>query len=232
MSAGMERPVIRFLFDFISPYSYLGWTQIHGVARRAGADVEPVPVLFAALLDAHGQKGPGEIAPKRVYLFKDVFRRAHALGVPFAPPPAHPFNPLLALRVASLPLDTEARRRLIDGLFKAVWGGGGGVESPAAVAPVLAEAGLDGEAILREAQTPEAKARLRAQTDEAVAAGAFGVPTMIVGGELFWGADSLGHLEAYLRGEDPMAGAGAELLARWMAAPATATRKGAGTREA
>ena len=102
--------MIRFHFDFISPYAYLAWTQIHALAARHGRSVEPVPVLFAALLDHHGTKGPAEIPAKRRYLMFDVVRKARALGVPIGPPPAHPFDPLLALRVASVPMDAQATR--------------------------------------------------------------------------------------------------------------------------
>lgn len=220
----MSAPAVRFLFDFISPYAYLAWTQIHAAAARGGATVEPVPVLFAALLDANGQKGPAEIPSKRLYLFKDTLRRARRLGVPFVSPPSHPFNPLLSLRAASLPLPEDARRRLIDALFAAAWGGGRGVEGPAEVAAAASAAGLDGEAVVREASTPASKARLRQQTEAALAAGAFGVPTMLAGDELFWGFDALDLVEARLRGEDPVLGADAE-VARWAQTPATATRK-------
>src|SRR5512140_3653821 len=96
---------IRFCFDYVSPYAYLAWTQIHALAARHGREVTPVPVLFAALLDAAGTKGPAEIPAKRGYVFKDVLRSAHRLRVPLVPPPAHPFNPLLALRVSSLDLE-------------------------------------------------------------------------------------------------------------------------------
>ena len=95
---------LLFYFDFISPYAFLAWTQIRGIAARCEREVEPVPVLFAGLLNAHDQKGPAEIPAKRRYLFKDIARKAHRLGVAsVAPPPAHPFNPLLPLRIASLP---------------------------------------------------------------------------------------------------------------------------------
>jgi 2-hydroxychromene-2-carboxylate isomerase len=220
----VSAPEIRFLFDFLSPYAYLAWAQVHATAERAGATVEPVPVLFAALLNAHGQKGPAEIPPKRVYIFKDAYRRAKGLGLRLSMPPTHPFNPLLALRAASLPAPAPARRRFIDALFAATWGGGRGIEGPAEVAAAAAAAGLDGAALVAEAQTPEAKARLRQQTDDALAAGAFGVPTMLVGDELFWGFDALGHVEAYLRGEDPLAEASPDLLARWTAISPSANR--------
>lgn len=213
--------VIRFLFDYLSPYSYLAWTQIHALAGRNDAIVEPVPVLFAGLLDAHGQKGPAEIPAKRLYIFKDVLRRAHALGVPLSTPPSHPFNPLLALRVSSIALPPGPRRALIDGLFRATWGGGPGVTEPEHILAIAKEAGLDGQSLIDAAAAPETKALLRRQTEDAIAAGAFGVPTLFIDDELFWGLDSLDFVERHLRGEDML---DPEALARWSATQPSANR--------
>lgn len=211
---------VRFLFDFLSPYAYLAWHRVHEVALPHGAEVVPEPVLLAALLTHHGNVGPAEIPAKRRYVFLDVLRSAAALGVPFHPPPAHPFPPLLALRVAGLEAEPAVRRRLVDALFTAVWGGGPGVEDPAHVDALAAAAGVP-DAVAR-ASEPEAKERLRAATERALAAGVFGVPTMIVDDELFWGLDSLGHLERRLAGLPPVATG--ELLA-WLERPASATRR-------
>lgn len=214
---------LQFLFDFLSPYAYLVWTQVHAIAARNGLEVEPVPVLFAGLLDAHGQKGPAEIPAKRRYTFKDAARKAHALGLPpLRPPPTHPFNPLLALRVASLPLEREPRRQLIDRLFAATWVDGTGVESPASVAAAASSIGLDGAALIRAAGEPDTKARLRARTDEAIASGVFGVPTVLVRGELFWGTDGLQFVEPFLRGDEPP-----HMERAWLDLQASATRKAA-----
>src|SRR6478609_9371424 len=139
----MKEIPIRFYFDFISPYSYLAWTQIQGLASRTHSRIEPIPILFAAILNAIGQKGPAEIPPKRIYLFKDVYRRAHRFGVPLVPPPHHPFNPLLALRVASIPQSAGQRHQLINALFAATWGGGSGIENPEQVAAIINRLGLD-----------------------------------------------------------------------------------------
>lgn len=213
---------IRVYFDFISPYAYLAWTQIHALAGRHGRAVEPVPVLFAAMLDAWGHKGPAEIPPKRAYLFKDALRRARRAGVPLSPPPTHPFNPLLALRLASLPMDVATQRALITALFHATWGGGGGVTDPAAVAALADAVGLDGAAVVREAGGAEAKERVRAQTAAAIAEGAFGVPTLLVDGELFWGFDAFGDIDAKLRGDDPIDDAA---LRRWHDLEASSVRR-------
>jgi 2-hydroxychromene-2-carboxylate isomerase len=212
---------IRFYFDYISPYAYLAWTQIHALAARHGRRVEPIAVLFAALLNANGQKGPAEIPSKRIYLFKDTLRKAHRLGVPFSMPPTHPFNPLLALRVSSLQMDEERRRSVVDTFFKATWAGGDGIEDPVSVARILSENGLDGEALVAEAAGSDAKARLRRQTDEALALGAFGVPTIIAGGELFWGLDAFDAMDDHLGGRGP---AERELLERWANLKASASR--------
>ncbi len=191
---------IAFHFDFISPYAYLAWTQIHALAARAGREVTPVPTLLAPLLAHGGTRGPAEIPAKRVYTFVDVMRSAHVLGVPMAPPPSHPFNPLLALRVASLEMPPAGRRRLVDALFAAVWATRQGVETPEKVAAAAIGAGFDGADLVRRAGDQPAKDGLRKQTDDAIASGIFGVPTMMVDGHMFWGLDSFGHLERQLRG--------------------------------
>jgi len=215
-------PSLAFFFDFISPYAYVAWKGIRAVGARHGRTVEVVPVLFAAILDAHGQKGPAEIPAKREFTFRDAYRKAHRAGLPpLRPPPSHPFNPLLALRVASVPMDRDASYRLVDALFDAAWMTGSGVETAERVGEAIVAAGLDAPTLLAEATSAEGKARVRAATDAAIARGAFGVPTMIADGELFWGTDGLEFLDAFLRGEDPVP----RDLA-WAQRPTSATRPG------
>lgn len=188
-------PTLDFAFDFISPYARFGWSCIQPLAAEHGYAVRPIPVLFAAMLDHHGQLGPAEIPAKRRHTFMDCQRTAKRLGIPFAPPPAHPFNPLLALRVASLP---EATPGLITALFDEVWGGGRGVTDPAVVAEVAAAHGIS-DALAR-AGTPEAKAAVRDATETAIRRGAFGVPTVWVGEAMFWGHDTFANLAEHLAG--------------------------------
>lgn len=214
---------VELYFDFISPFAYLAWQRVHRVVGDHGRELVLRPVLFAALLDHWGQLGPAEIPPKREYIFKQVLRRAHALGVPLAPPPRHPFNPLLSLRLAALSLEPGPRRALIDLLFRAAWAGGPGVDDPAVVATLLGDAGFDADALLAQATDAEHKRALIAATKDALARGVFGVPTMVVDGELFWGEDSLDDLAAHLRGEDPV---NQDMLARWAELPAGAQRPG------
>ena len=213
---------IRFFFDAISHNAWIAWTQIHPLAARYGRRVEPVPVLFAGLLAAHGQLGPAEIPAKTVWMVRDLLRKANLLGVELEPPPSHPFNPLLSLRIAGLPMPDDVRHRLVEGLFRAVWTGGPGVTDPEAVAAIATAAGLDGPRAVQQAQGAEAKQRLRRATDDAIAAGVFGVPSMIVDGELFWGFDDFRHLELFLAGKDPL---DREALVRWGQLRPTAWRR-------
>jgi 2-hydroxychromene-2-carboxylate isomerase len=217
---------LRFYFDYLSPYAYLAWTRVHELVAPYSLPVEPVPILLAALLQHNRTRGPAEVPARRIYLFRDIVRIAHRHGIPLEPPPAHPFNPLLALRVSSIDMPPEVRRRLVDGLFAAVWAGGPGVTDPATVAQIATAAGLDGSAALSAAGSEEIKNRLRQNTEQAVAAGVFGVPTLVIEragapAELFWGFDSFPAITRFLDGQDPIT---PELVARWAAIPVGVTR--------
>ena len=196
--------VARFYFDYVSPNAYLAWTRLPALAEEYGVAIEPVPVLFAGLLEAHGQLGPAEVRPKLQWMFKNNLRKAALLGVPINPPVFHPFNPLLALRVSSLPLAPSERWKLVGALFRAVWVRGLHVSEALVVRALAGEVGLDGATLIDQANQADGKARLRRQTDDAIACGVFGVPTVEVGGELFWGYDDLPHVELALAGRDPL----------------------------
>jgi 2-hydroxychromene-2-carboxylate isomerase len=193
---------IRFYFDYISSNAYLARECLPALAEKHGFEIEPVPVLFAGLLEAHGQLGPAEVRPKALWMAKNNLRKAAILGLPLNPPIHHPFNPLLALRVSSLPLEPTERFALIEALFRAVWVREMHVSEPAVVEQIGDELDLGGAALVAQATEPECKARLRQQTDDAIARGVFGVPSMGVGDEIFWGYDDLPYLERFLAGAD------------------------------
>ena len=134
-----------------------------------------------------------------------MLRKAQALNLPLAPPHSHPFNPLAPMRASCCALGDVQRLQLIDRLFRATWAEGAPVSEAAMVARLAGECALDGVALIAESQTESVKARLRNNTDEALAAGVFGVPTMLVRGELFWGFDDLEYLEQFLSGRDSLA---------------------------
>lgn len=196
---------LRFYFDYISTNAYLAWLQMPTITRRYGWVLEPVPVLFAGLLEAHGTSGPAETPAKALWMWKNNLRKAALSGVPLNPPAFHPFNPLLALRVTSLARDLDECDDLITRLMEAVWVNGEHVSEPAVVERACRDVGLDGAALVAEAATDAAKVRLRQQTDDAIARGVFGVPAMEAKGEIFWGYDDLPYLEMFMAGDDPLA---------------------------
>ncbi|MYN10501.1 2-hydroxychromene-2-carboxylate isomerase [Pseudoduganella aquatica] len=180
-------------FDPISPFAWLATKEI-GRIEAAGCTVEFVPVLFAAMLNAHGQKGPAEIPAKRVHTFRDVMRLAAAKGLPFVGPPGHPFNPLPALRISTAIGDAAARKRFVLAMYAACWERGADVSDMAVLAGLADGCGLDGDALAQAAVSPEVKQALAAATEQAIAAGVFGVPTFAFEGEFFWGADRIDSL--------------------------------------
>lgn len=177
---------LNWYFDFVSPFSYL---CLHRFGELA-ADVQIAyrPVLFAGLLAHHGQKGPAEISAKRRSTYRWCHWWAQSQGIAFRFPARHPFNPLGHLRLAlAAGCAPEAVRRIFD----AIWTTGAEIPEPVALARLL---GIDPAAL----ESPEVKTALRRNTEQAAALGVFGVPTFEADGELFWGADSIPFLNAFL----------------------------------
>jgi 2-hydroxychromene-2-carboxylate isomerase len=185
----------RWYFDFISPFAYLHFRQFGQLP--AGLEVEYVPVLFAGLLKAHGHKGPAEIAEKRRQTYRLCVWLAHEHGIEMRFPPAHPFNPLHALRLC---LAAGATRQSVAAIFDCIWRQGLDINSPANFATVAAALQIS-DAQAASAETA-IKQKLLDNTDQAIARGVYGVPTFDFNGELFWGADALGLMNAYARDPD------------------------------
>jgi 2-hydroxychromene-2-carboxylate isomerase len=142
-------------------------------------------VLFAGLLGAHGQKGPSEIARKRVFTYRFVVWQAKRLGIALKMPHEHPFNPLPLLRLA---IACDCSPEAVHRIFRFVWRDGRLPDLPIEWAELVHELRLpDAERRIAE---PEVKDALRRNTDEAIARGVFGVPTIAIGDELFWGVDA------------------------------------------
>lgn len=190
---------IDWYFDYVSGYAYLQFECLH----RLPDDVEITyrPVLFAGLLGHFGHLGPAEIPEKRRFTYRQWVWRAERLGIPLKMPPAHPFNPLGALRLTYvLGCTAEA----VGAIFRFVYREGRSVEDPDELERLAAGLGVR-DAAARIAD-PAIKGALRAETEAATARGIFGVPTVAVGEQLFWGLDATDMVLEYL--EDP------ELFAR------------------
>lgn len=185
---------IAWYFDPISPFAYLQWPRVRELARRHAVDFRPV--LLAGLLGHHGQKGPAEIAGKRLFTYRHVTWLARRQGVPLVFPPAHPFNPLAALRLCLAAGNTP---EAITAVFDWIWAEGRAADDAAALAPLGQRLGIAD--VAAAIATPEVKAQLRENTEAAIAAGVFGVPSLVVDGQVFWGNDAFDFALAFL--EDP-----------------------------
>ena len=180
-------------FDFISPFAYLQWRRLWRDHPELAARLRPRPVLLAALLSHWGQLGPAEIPAKRRHTYRLVQWQARELGIPLRAPPAHPFNPLAALRLCLAASDRVAATHAI---FAHLWERGCAGDSAQALAPVARELGVvDVEAAVAD---PLVKQALAFNGNEAIALGVFGVPTLAVDGQLFWGNDATAMALAYL----------------------------------
>jgi 2-hydroxychromene-2-carboxylate isomerase len=189
---------LTFWFDPISPFAHLAFARLPDALTGLSYSVSYRPILFAALLKVWGQKGPAEIEPKRAWTFRHVAWWAHRHGLPLEVPLQHPFNPLALLRLmwACAPDGGTPNRQVCDLVLRHVWAGGLDANETSRLTTLRAVL-----APQHEPDSDEVKARLRAATDEAVARGIFGVPTIEVDGRLFWGLDALDMLAAYLHGD-------------------------------
>lgn len=170
-------------FDFVSPFSYLQCEQLPLLEPKLR--IRYRPVLFAALLKAHGHKGPAEIPAKRRFTYRLVVWQARRLGVRLKFPAVHPFNPLPLLRLA---IAADCAPDAVRRIFRFVWRDGRIGDLPIEWAELMAELDLP-NADTRIASA-EVKDTLRRNTDEAIARGVFGVPTLALGDALFWGGDA------------------------------------------
>jgi len=185
--------VAHWYFDFISPFAYLQWQRLR--AHPLPVQLVPRPILFAAVLEHCGQRGPAEIPSKRRFTYRQVAWRASRDGVPLRFPPAHPFNPLAALRLC---LAVGASERSVSLIFEHIWRDGLPAEGAASLAAVAAALGVaDVSAAYAD---PRVKGMLRENTEIAVARGIFGVPTLALGEELFWGDDATEMARDHLLG--------------------------------
>jgi 2-hydroxychromene-2-carboxylate isomerase len=223
MSAFADPGRLYFFFDYISHNAYLAWHQAPAIAARHGLALTPVPVVFGAMLSHYRQVGPAELPAKSSWMLRNVLRKARLHDIPIAPPASHPFNPLLPLRV-SCAVDEMQRVALVDRLFRATWAEGRAVSEPETVRALLQEQGLPADALLAAAATDPIKQRLRDTTEQALAHGIFGVPTLRARGELFWGFDDLEYLEMFLGGRDVLSSDRHELQ-QWMKVRPSAQRR-------
>ncbi len=181
----------QWYFDFISPFAYL---QLQRLAELPVARIEYRPILFAGLLNHWGQLGPAEIEPKRRFTYRYVTWSAQRQGIDLRMPPAHPFHPLKVLRLC---LALESRPEIVQTIFNFIWREG---RDPNQDWSALCEQlGLSADEGAQRISADTVKDQLRRNTQSAIAAGVYGVPTVVINGEAFWGADATDMAGDYVR---------------------------------
>ena len=193
---------IHFFFDFISPYAWLAFKALPQSLEGISYRVHYHPVVFGAMLKHHGQLGPAEMPGKRDWTYRQVMWLAKQQGTDLQMPASHPFNSLSLLRLAVAASDNgEPNRYVVESIFKHVWCTGleasDAERLEALQLHLLSQAHLS----LKDPQSVEVKQLLQQQTQQAIDLGLFGVPSMVVNGQVFWGQDALPMLRAYLQGD-------------------------------
>ena len=194
---------IEFYFDFGSPAAYLAATQLPHIAADTGASPVYKPMLLGGVFQATGNHSPAEIKPKGPYMMTDLKRFASRYGVPFVHNPNFPINTLLLMRGAA-GMQMHQPDRLADymaAMWQAMWVDGKNMNDPVTVGGVLQAAGFDPGAVVALTGQQDVKDQLKAVTQEAVARGVFGAPTMFVGDHMFWGQDRLDFVREALTHE-------------------------------
>lgn len=184
---------VEFFFDFGSPAAYLAYTQLPGIAARAGAQIVWRPFLLGGVFKATGNASPVTVPAKGKWMMGDLARHAKRYGAPFSMPPGFPINTLPLMRGA---VGIQLRHpRLfpvyVDMVYKAMFVASRDLRDPVVIAEAVQGIGMapaDFEALIGD---PEVKQRLIAVTEEAVTRGAFGAPTYFVGDQMFFGQDRL-----------------------------------------
>jgi 2-hydroxychromene-2-carboxylate isomerase len=189
---------VEFFYDFTSPTAYLAWTQLPAIVKRTQATLVYRPMFLGGVMQTTGNRPPGTVEAKGRWMQADLARFARRYGVAFARNPHFPMMTLLTQRIAVGIVDTPEFERYLAAVFNAAWRYGKNIADKAVLAEVLTAAGLDAEKLIAMADDPANKEKLKANTDEAVARGAFGAPTFFVGDEMHFGQDRLDFVEEAL----------------------------------
>ena len=199
----MDEPI--FYFDFGSLNAYLAWRLLPDIEQRTGARFEQVPVLLGGIFKATGNRSPVEayagIPAKLAYEFREIDRFVARHGIDeFNMNPHFPVNTLMLMRGAVAAEAMELQEAYVAAIFHFMWENPRKLDDPDVLEAALEEAGLPAEELIELAGDQNVKDELIANTREAVEQGVFGLPSFIVGGELFFGKDRLRDVEEAILG--------------------------------
>lgn len=187
---------IEFLYDFGSPNAYFVHRAIPAIAAEGKVGFRYKPVLLGGIFKATGNQSPmqayGHIKPKRDYDMLETRRFMTRHGIKeFTMNPHFPVNTLLAMRGAVAAETLGCAPAYIEAMFVAMWEHGLKMDDPEVWQAALVEATLPAADLIAAVADPDVKARLVANTEAAVARGVFGIPSFLLGEELWFGKDRL-----------------------------------------
>ncbi|MBR9834919.1 MAG: 2-hydroxychromene-2-carboxylate isomerase [Alphaproteobacteria bacterium] len=193
---------LEFFFDFISPTAYVAQAIVPGIIARTGAELKLRPMFLGGVMQATGNRPPGMVPAKGKYMSEDLARNCKRHGLVLHMNPNFPMMNTRVLTGAMIRLADEPEQadRLYKAAWKHIWQRPDGIDTgdEQAFKAALASEGLDADRLWALGNDPETKQLLRANTEEAVARGAFGAPTFFVGDEMFFGHDRLDYVEEAL----------------------------------
>lgn len=184
---------MEFWFEFGSTYSYPAALRIEALARSQGVPIVWKPFMLGPIFRTLGwSDSPFNLQPvKGRYMWRDLERICAELAIPFRRPSQFPRNGLLAARIACWFEGKSWVPEFVRCVYRANFAEDLDISDASLLESYLNKLGQPGAALIQQAQSPESKEKLRAQTERAVALGIFGAPTFVVGPELFWGNDRL-----------------------------------------
>jgi len=192
---------LPFYFDYACPWAYLGSHRAEAYFRDLGARIDFRPVHLRRLVEA-GVGKPPELGPrKQKNAANDVRHWAEALGAELSPDARalYKTDTQLALRCALVAKDLGRLPQFHYAAYRARWAQARDVSQEDLLRELLRGAGLDADSALARAKSPELEARLTRDTEAAIARGVFGVPTIFVGDEMFWGNDRFELVRFYVQ---------------------------------
>lgn len=196
---------ITFFYDFGSPNAYLAHRVIPGIVARTGVTFRYVPVLLGGLFKLTGNSAPmvafAEIPAKTAYIRSEMMRFVKRHGIAaFQMNPHFPVNTLMLMRGAVAAERLGVADAYIEAMMRGMWEQGLKLDDPAALGAAITAAGLPAQELFALAQDQSVKDELSANTQVAADKGAFGIPSFLLGDELYFGKDGLFELVSDLPG--------------------------------
>lgn len=204
MDAGSGRATIEFFFDCSSPWTYLAFENLQPLAAELGAAIDWRPILVGGVFNAVNPSVYASraqpVPAKARYMLKDLQDWARVAGLKIKMPPSvFPVNSVKAMRACLVLAPEGALTPFARAVFQSYWSDDEDISQDSVLTAVCAQVGKDGADVLARAAAPEIKAALKANTDELIARGGFGSPTLFVNGtDMYFGNDRLELVRAAL----------------------------------